>query len=211
MTYLFTRSVRASGNLVESMAWSARITEKVNQIAEQTFELWRPVMSPQINTLTWVTVVDDLAALTATEEKLMADGGYLELVQEGSKFNDGTGVDDQLVSFVHLDVDGAESAQYASVVKATLAPGHFVDGVTLGVEIAQRVKALTGRATSFGQAATGVYGEVGWISTYDSIEQLQAAEQAISSDAEFVALLDERASQAYQPGTASQMITRKVM
>ena len=76
------------------MSWSARITEKVNQIAEQKFELWTPIMSPQINTLAWAAVVDDLAALTATDEKLMADSGYLDLVAEGNKFNAGSGVDD---------------------------------------------------------------------------------------------------------------------
>jgi len=211
MPYLFTRSLRVSGSLVDSMSWSARITEKVNQIAEQTFALWTPVMSPQLNTFTWAAVVDDLAALMATDEKLMADNGFLELVAEGSKFNTSGGVDDQLVSFVHLDTDGAETAEYAAIVRATLAPGSFVEGVTLGVEIAQRAKAITGHATSFGQATTGAYGEVGWISVYDSIEQLQAAEEKVNSDAEFIALIDERASTAYLAGTATQSISRKIM
>jgi hypothetical protein len=211
MPYLFTRSLRVSGSLVDSMSWSTRITEKVNQIAEQTFALWTPVLSPQINRLTWATVVEDLAALTATDEKLMADGAFLELVAEGSKYNTSGEVDDQLVSFVHLDPEGSESAEYVAIVRATLAPGSFVEGVTLGVEIAQRAKAVTGHATSFGQATTGTYGEVGWMTLYDTIEQLQAAEEKINADAEFVALLDGRASKAYLAGSATQSISRKVM
>ena len=211
MSYLFTRSVRVSGNLVDAMAWSAKITEKVNQIAEIPISLWQPVMSPQINTLTWVAVVDDLAALTATDEKLMADGTYLDLMVEGAKFNAGSGVDDQLALLVHADPDGGDSAQFATTVRAVVAPGSFVDGITLGVEIAQRAKAITGRPVSFGQSTTGVYGEVAWISLYDSIEQVQAASEALGSDAEFAKLLDAKASKAYLPGQATQTISRKVM
>jgi hypothetical protein len=211
MPYLFTRSLRVSGSLVDSMSWSTRITEKVNQIAEQTFALWTPVMSPQVNRLTWAAVVQDLAALTATDEKLMADSGFLELLAEGSRYNTSGEVDDQLVSYIHLDTDGSDKAEYAAIVRAVLAPGSFVDGVTLGVEIAQRAKAVTGHGTSFGQATTGTYGEVGWMTLYDSIEQLQAAEEKINADTEFIELVDQRASRAYLPGSATQSISRKIM
>ena len=211
MPYLFTRSIRVSGSLLDSMSWSARMTEKVNQIAEIQVSLWTPVMSPQINTLTWTAVVTDLAALTTTDEKLMADSGYHDLAAEGAKFNAGSGVDDQLIQYVHADRDGAETAQYATTVRAILAPGSFREGIALGVEIAQRARAISGRPTSFGTAATGVYGEVGWITLYDSIEQVQAAEEAINSNEDFLELLDTKANKAYLPGEARQLISRKVM
>ena len=211
MTYLFSRSLRVSGNLVDSMSWSARITEKVNQIAEQKFELWTPIMSPQINTLAWTTTVDDLAALTATDEKLMADTAYLELVQEGSKFNAGSGVDDSLDELVHMDPSAGESASFASVVTAILAPGSFVEGVMLGVEIAQRAAAATGRPVLFTRASTGVYGQVSWIGLYDSIEQVQASDAALNADLDFAKLVDEKASKAYLAGHTTQTLARKVM
>lgn len=211
MPYLFTRSMRVSGNLVESMGWSARITEKVNQIAEIQVSLWTPIMSPQINTLIWAAMVDDLAALTATDEKLMADSGYLDLVTEGSKYNAGTGVDDQLVQLVHADPQAGESAQFVATVRAIVAPGSFVEGITLGVEIAEKAKAITGIPTAFGQAVTGTYGEVAWYTLYDSIEQVQEAEGKINSDPGFVELLDQRAAKAYLAGRATQELARKVM
>ena len=211
MPYLFTRSIRVSGSLLDSMSWSARMTEKVNQIAEIQVSLWTPVMSPQINTLTWTAVVTDLAALTTTDEKLMADSGYHDLAAEGAKFNAGSGVDDQLIQYVHADRDGAETAQYAATVRAVLAPGSFREGIALGVEIAQRAKAIGGRPTSFGISSTGVYGEVGWITLCDSIEQLQASEEAVNANEEFLELLDTKASKAYLPGEARQLISRKVM
>lgn len=211
MTYLFTRSLQlAPGKMLDSMAWSVKITEKVNAISDTPVAMWTPVMSPDIGRLTWTAVVDDLATLTSMEEKLMADPGYLELVEEGARYNSGAGVTDGLISYVHADRDGVATAQFSSVVRAVLAPGAAVSGITLGVEIAQRAKAITGRPTSFGASQTGTYGEVGWIALYDSIDQVQAASEALSADAEWAAMLDEKASKAYLAGHSAQFINRKV-
>ena len=211
MTYLFTRSVElAPGNLLDSMAWSVKITEKVNSISETPVALWTPVMSPDIGRLTWTAVVEELSSLTAMEEKLLADPGYLELVEEGARYNSGAGVTDGLIRYVHADRDGVATAQYSTVVQAVLAPGAAVSGTVLGVEIAQRAKAITGRPTSFGASQTGAYGQVGWIALYDTIDQVQAAGEALAADADFAALLDEKASKAYLAGVSNQFINRKV-
>ncbi|MGK2949907.1 MAG: hypothetical protein ACSLFP_15150 [Acidimicrobiales bacterium] len=211
MTYLFTRSLQlAPGNLLDSMAWSVKMTEKVNAISDTPVALWTPVMSPDIGRLTWTAVVEDLAAMTTMEEKLMADPGYLELVEEGARYNSGAGVTDGLIRYVHADRDGVATAQFSSVVRAVLAPGAAVSGMVLGVEIAQRAKAVTGRPTSFGASQTGTYGEVGWIALYDSIDQVQAASEALAADAEWASMLDDKAGKAYLAGHSTQLINRKV-
>ena len=113
--------------------------------------------------------------------------------------------------FVHADPDGASATpQFASVVQAVLAPGHTVTGIELGVEIAQRAKAITGRPTSFGASVTGTYGGVGWISLYDSMDQVQQANEALAADADFAALLDAKASAAYLAGASTQTLHRKI-
>jgi hypothetical protein len=211
MPYLFSRSARlGSGNVPAAMAWAVKMTEKVNAIAETPIALWSTVMSPELGRLTWTTVVDDLAVLTATDEKLMADGGYHELAAQGAQYDSGSGMDDGLVRFVHADRDGVDGASYATIVRAVLAPGSSVKGVELGVEIAKRAKAITGRPTSFVASQTGVYGGVGWIALYESIDQVQAASEALAADAAFGKLLDEKASKAYLAGQSTQTISRKL-
>ena len=211
MTYLFTRSVQlAPGNLLDSMAWSVKITEKVNAISETPVALWTQVMSPDIGRLTWTAVVEELSSLTAMEEKLMADPGYLSVVEEGARYQSGSGVTDGLISYLHADRDGGATAQYSTVVQAVLAPGSAVSGTVLGVEIAQRAKAITGRPTSFGASQTGTYGQVGWITLYDTIDQVQAASEALAADADFATMLDEKASEAYLAEASHQFINRKV-
>ena len=211
MPYLFSRSARlAPGNIPAAMAWAVQMTEKVNAIAETRVSLWSTVMSPELGQLSWTTVVDDLAVLTATDEKLMADSGYHDLAAQGAEFDSGNGIQDGLVRYVHADRDGIATAQYATLVRAVLAPGSSVKGIELGVRLAQQAKAITGRPTSFGASQTGVYGEVGWIALYDSIDQVQAAGEALSADASFSKLLDERASKAYLAGRSTQTISRKI-
>lgn len=211
MPYLFTRSARlAPGNVSEAMSWAVKMTEKVNAIAETRVSLWSTVMSPEVGRLTWSTIVDDLAVLTTTDEKLMSDSSYHDLAAQGTEFSSDTGIEDGLVRFVHADPDGVVTATYATLVRAVLAPGASVKGIELGVRLAQQAKAVTGRPTSFGASQTGVYGEVGWISLYDSIEQVQAAAEALAADADFATTLDEEASKAYLAGHSTQTISRKI-
>src|SRR3954454_5381271 len=170
MAYLFSRRGRlAPGNVLDAMTWAAKVTEKVNAISEVPVTLWTTEFSPQVGTLSWTTVVEDLSQMRTLDTKLMADSGYLSLVEEGAGYTTDAGLDDGIVDLVHADPD-AVTGEYASVVQATIAPGSFVRGIEVGVEIAERAKAVTGQATAFGTSQTGVYGEVGWIVLYDSAD-----------------------------------------
>jgi hypothetical protein len=209
--YLFSRSARlAPGRMAEAMTWALNITEKANQISEVPVTLWSRVFSPGVGTLVWTAILEDLAALEATDTKLMADSGYLQLLDQGAAFASGDPVDDQLVSLVVTDRAPEGSPTYASVVQTVLTGGAMAKGIELGAEIAQRVKAITGCRCSFAVAATGQFGGVEWITGYGSIEELERAQQAIQADAGFNKLLDEKASQVYLRGTTTQTVYRKL-
>lgn len=212
MPYLFNRSMKlAPGNTLDSIAWAIKITEKVNSASGPEFRLWRRVLGPDAGTLGWAAVVNDIAELTAVEEKLMADGSYIELVEEGTRFGIASdGFDDALGRLVHVDPDGLDTAQYANITTTALAPGMAATGVALGVELAQRIKAITGRPTSFGTSVTGRFGEVAFFMLSDTIEQVQAASEALAADADWVAIMDERASAAFVPEASERMITRRI-
>ena len=211
--YLFSRSARLGpGNLREAMAWSVDMTEKVNQVSELDVSLWSTAFSPGLGTLVWTARVDDLAVLEATDAKLIADDGYHSLVEKGVKFASGDAIDDALIQLVHADPDAATSApQYASVVRSVLTPGSSTRGIEFGIEIAQRAKKITGRPISFGVAATGPYGGVDWISLYDSVEQLQKAQEATTADADFTKFVDSEAGKLYLSGVTVQTVYRKIV
>jgi hypothetical protein len=210
--YLFTRSVRIRlGHLQESTAWSLKLTEKVNQVTAIGAGLWTPAFSPGLGSLVWAILVEDLAALEASDAKLMADPEYVSLLERGGEFAVDRPVDDALWQLVHHDPDAAGAQlRYVNVIRAVLAPGHAVKGVSLGVEIAQRSKAITGRPTSFAVAETGRYGWVEWMVLAESVEQVQQAQTALGAATDFAQLVDRANGTAYQAG-ATQAIYRRVV
>ncbi len=210
--YMFSRTARlAPGNIEKSMAWAAQITEKVNQVTELNASLWARVFSPGSGTLVWTASVEDLGGLEASQAKMMADAGYLSLVDEGARLGSGDPVDDALLHVLYAAPAVADAqAQYATRVQGTLAPGSFVRGMELGVEIAQRAGRVTGCPTAFGVATTGAYGSVAFMTAYSSVEQLQQAREALAADADFAQLLDREASQVYQ-ANALQITYRRII
>jgi hypothetical protein len=210
--YLFSRIARlAPGRLREATDWSMRITEKLNQISETKFTLWTTVFSPGVGTLAWTTLVDQLSILDSTETKLMADDGYVALADEGAEFSSAGAIDDHVVHAVFTDPDTPGDPQaFATVTQAMPAPGANARAVEVGIQIAQRAKSITGCPTSFGIAVTGPYGAVTWITGCDSVDQLQRAQEATASDAEFAKLVDADASKVFLPG-AVQTVYRKII
>jgi hypothetical protein len=210
--YLFSRRLRlAPGSQIKGVDWAARMTEKVNAIAETEVALWSPRFSPNVAALSWTTVVEDLSQLEATEAKLAADSGYLALVEEGGALVSGQDFDDGLVELIHADPDAADvTAEYVAVVTAVASVGQQVKSVEVGIEIAALAKEVSGAPTSFGRALTGSYGQVGWFTLYPSIDALQQAEAAIGASEEFIQLIDAKAGPVYQQGSGEQTIWRKL-
>jgi hypothetical protein len=210
--YIFTRSARlAPGNLRDSTAWALSVTEKVNQVSEAPFHLWSTVNSPGVGTLSWAATIEDLEVLEATDAKLMADDGYHSLVEKGAKHLSADALNDSLIRLIVADAEASVTeTHFVSVNQAVLAPGHSVRGIEVGIEIAQRAKKSVGRPVSFGASATGEYGTVGWIGYYDSVQQLQTAQEALAADTDFAKYLDKEASQVYLSNRSSVTWYRKV-
>ena len=210
--YLFSRSARlAPGRTRDAMEWSFGMAEKVNQIIELDVSLWTPMFSAGVGTMIFSAFAPDLEALETAQSKLMADEGYLAEVDRGATFSNGIGPDDTLLQLVHGDIDPTRSPQYAAVVTSQLAPGRLASGTAVGVEIAQRVEEITGIPTGFGIGATGPYGGVAWITGYESLQQLESAEQATNSDPEFVQLVDGKGAESFVSHATTQTILRRLV
>ena len=210
--YLYSTSARSgAANPAKVMEWAVSMTEKINQISSVPTSLWMAAMSPAMGTMAWTSVISDLAVIEETEAKLAADPGYMDLVDQATTLLSTDAADQRLMQLVHADPDSAGiNAQYASTVSATLAPGSMVSGIELGVEVAQQVKKISGQPTSFAVSVTGDYGAVMWVSLAETIQQLQAGNEAVNADTAFAKMVDQKASKAYLPGT-TESISRKIV
>jgi len=209
---MFARSARLGpGSAHEEQAWAIAITEKVNQISESMYSLWTPFASPGVNTLFWTTVVEDLATLEATNDKILADSGYHMLLEQGARYTTGDAINDTLLQIVDAEgMDPARPPAYVATVDAVIATGAAAKGLEVGLEITTRARKITGAPVTFCVGATGTYGHVAWHTSFDSITELQRGQEAISLDADFMQYLDKSTVGVYQPA-ATQNVYRRVM
>ena len=208
--YIFTRTAQlAPGKTRAAMAWAVGITEQVNKVTELDVSLWTPVFSRAIGRLVWSTIVESLTQLEAAEAKLLAEDRYITEVDRGAEFTT-DGIDDALASLVRFNPDPNRRPQYVAVVDATVAPGSFGRAIEVGVEIADRATRVSGLETTFAAGVTGAYGGVVWITGATSLDELQAGENAINGDQDFVAYLDREAANVFLPGSSEQTILRRI-
>lgn len=211
--YLFSRRIRiAPGNTRASMEWAIKQTELVNQITGLPVSLYSQVFSPEVGTLYYSTFVPDLMTLEAANDKLTVDEGLASATDKGAAFLVG-GADDTVAQIVHGTPDPSRSIEYVSVVSTVCAAGNFKRGLEVGVEITDRAAKATGTPGLFASMVTGNYGTVGWITAFESIQALEAGEQALAADASFLEFIDKEASTAFsdQAGSTTQLVLRKIV
>lgn len=208
--YLYTRRVQLGlGHQQDGMEWAVDITAKVNQITSLNVGLWGTMMSPAVGQLAFGCAVETLADIEDAEAKLLVDPMYLDAVQRGTSLITGA-VDDECAQYLVGDGELPFDPTHLAVVRSALANGCFADGVTAGIEIAEKAKALSGLPTAFLLSTTGTYGGVGWITSATSLADLEKGEQTINANPEFVTLVD-RHSTNYLPGATTQTLWRRIV
>lgn len=216
--YLFIRRARLrAGGINESMAWATGITERAHQVTGLRISLFTGVFGPGVGTVAWSALVPDLETLETANDKLNADPGYLEEASRGQQFAP-EGADDRLRQYVHpqltmAEMAGAPTPMYITVVSSVCVAGGFARGMELGVQLAQRAEEITGVPTSFLVDSTGMFGGVSWSSGYPDIRSLQAAEGALATDTEWLAMIDREAKGVYSddPSLTTQLIWRRII
>jgi len=211
--YLFSRRARlAPGNTRASMTWASGITEKANQITGLNIGLFSLVYSPEVGTLTWSAFVPDLATLEAANDKLLADDSYVSMLDEGAKYASGS-ADDVLLQIVSGEPDPSRQVEYATTVQAVCANGSVTRGMELGVEIAQRAEKAMGVPVMFASAASGVYGGVIWLTGYENVQALEAAQQKLATDTKFGEFVDKSVRGVYQESALDtrQLVYRRIV
>ena len=206
--YLFSRSTRIGSP--EGLAWAVTMTEHAKRASGLDIGLWGQVWSPEFGRITWTGFVPDLATLAAAGDKMNADAKMAADAAKGAEHTTG-GIDDALYNIVHGDLDpNAPQAEYVTSVAAVCASGQLAKAMAAGVDIAQRAEKITGAPTMFASNVTGVYGGVGWLTGFETIEALEAANQAMATDADWVMEVDKVGSVfSSDAGATTQLIYRR--
>ena len=186
----------------------AEVTDKARRESGLDIHAWMSTMSPDLGTVVWATMAEDLVHLEQANDKLGASESFLDLTERGAELFAGP-LSDGLSQVVSGEVDPAAPVpSYATSARAVAANGHLRAAIEGGVEIAEAATRITGVPTMFAVSSTGPYGGCAWNSGFSDIGQLEQAEAALMADAGWIDLID-RCGPNYAPG-ASQAIYRLV-
>jgi hypothetical protein len=209
--YLFNRRTRlVGGNGTAGIEWATATAAKVTELTGQEIQLWATVYSPGFGTISWTSWFNDLSALEKVGDTLNADASMRKLTDQSAKHTIG-GLDDAIFQPIYGAPDPTRQIQYVSGVTAVAAPGAIERAMSIGVEIAQKVEAVTGKGCIFARALTGAYASVGWLTAYEDIAAFEAAGDAIAADASLMKLVDSSAGcYVEDPSITQQTIYRRI-
>lgn len=206
---LFTRQATlARDQIQDGMAYAVEIAQYVSKKTGLEVNTWTTVYGGQLGSVSWSARVDSQAAMGAATDILAADSGFQERVAANSHRFDGP-LEDSIGEFVAFSGDGGPVRQYASIATAQCAGGKIADAMAWGVDVMQHVAKSTG---SDGALVRGIYGPFAtlvWISLYDTLEEVDAADRATSSDPTYLERLDQ-GGDLFLPGSASQRLIRRL-
>lgn len=209
--YLFSRTTRLSaGHGTAGIDWAVSVAAKVAELTGHQVEVWATVYSPGFGTIGWTAWFDSMAALEAMGDQLTLDAAYNDLANRGAELTDGT-FDDGLVQVIHGTPDPERNVQYVVGTQALVAAGAFERAMGVSIGLVDHGQEVTGIGGLFGRALTGDYGAVGFLTGYESVAEMEHANDQLGADPAWLQMIDAtKGCFVEAPGATSTTIYRKV-
>lgn len=207
--YLFVRRARLGlGSTRDSIHWATDILERANSVTNLGLELYAQVWSPEVGDLAWTAWAEDLRTLEQANDKLMADDGYIELLDQAARYCIAPPADG-LSQIVHGSPEPGNA--YVSVTGSACTNGRLTEGFAAGIRLAEAATALSGHETMVTAGVTGPYGAISWLSGAPDVATLEEGNRKVNGDPSFLRLVDETSpSFTDDPFATQQMIYRKL-
>ncbi len=210
--YLFVRRARlAGGQTRASMMWAEEITERVNQVTDLGFTLHAQVFSADVGELVWAAAVPDLSTLEKGVEKLQVDDFYIAEQDRGHSFMLGP-PSDVLQNVLYGEMAEMPVGGYTLATTSVCAEGRMTDAVTAAIAVADRVNEITGSMPTVSIATTGPYGGITWSSAFPGMPSMEAANEAMAADAEWIPFVDTTTAGLFttDPTVTTQAMYRRI-
>lgn len=185
--YLFSRKAHIA--TAAGVVWAIEIAAVAGEASGNPVQLWAPTLSPGFGTANWTSWWPDLATLQAGFERLQTDAAYNAMAEQGRDHIDG-GIDDALFQPIYGAPDPDSGANFVLSASAVCGGGNFARSMTAGIEIAQKADAITGASSMFVRAVTGPNSSVGWLTGYEDLAAMEAANDKMAADPEWLTFLD---------------------
>ena len=205
--YLFSRStIAALGRQFDAIPAALEVAALVKRITEMDVNVFTVRFGAPMGTIMWSARSESLAELQALTDKMMADKAYLEKVESM------TGLfmapaEDRYARIV--TGPGEATSKYDGVTRAAMANGKFADAMALGVEAAEYIGKSRNCPSAFLKAAYGGFGDVTWVTGFDSMEEVDAFDDWQMTDEGYHKIVD-RAGDLFVENTGHTSLIEKL-
>ncbi len=172
--------------------------------------LWSGMFGGPVGTFVYATRVAGVGEVQAMMAEIGGDSTYLEKAAAGADLVAAPS-EDSLAVPIHGEL-GEESppvGAVAQITTATIANGRYAEGFAWGVEMAQHGSSVTGIPTMFLANRFGAFGAVTWIGVSADGASVDAANDALWSDAEYMQRLGA-AGDLFAEGSGHQALVTRI-
>jgi hypothetical protein len=141
---LFSRIATLTGSPRRALPWAVEITQYVNTHGSIPVTLWAGNFGYPLGTVIWSAAVESQAALEAATAPLLADPGYLDLLDAAADLITTPGYD--VLREVLYGAPGEPPAvgSVLNITVATAVVDRMADALGWAVEVAQHVESVVG-------------------------------------------------------------------
>ncbi len=171
--YIFSRSTIASlGRELDAMPAAVGIAEIVTKVTGHELNVFVARFGAPQGSVMWSARTESMVELQGITDKLMADAGYLEMIESMQGLFMAP-ADDRLGRVLTAPIQGAPS-KYYGVTRAAMANGKQAEAIAFGIKTAEYIGKAIGTQAAFTKAAYGGFNDVTWITGFDTEADIDA-------------------------------------
>ena len=178
--HVFNRTRITNPNSVaQAKAFAVEIGQMASTITGRPITPFQNMFGGTPGAIAWSTPLADLADLGDHEAKLSADPGYQKKLADGAGLWIGN-AEDRLIQLVSNGLTSSTHLLYGSLM-AVARTDKFADAVVFGVQMQEYLQ-NAGFPGCFGVSSFSAYGEVGWLTGFDSLADVDRLGAFVMSD-----------------------------
>jgi hypothetical protein len=183
---LFTRLATLGGSPRKTMPWAVGITEYVNAHGTLPVTCWATTFGRPLGTVAWSSMAESQSALAGNMGSLVADSGYLDLIDAAAEFVTTPGEDILRELVYGTPGDPAQLGAVVNVTTATAIVDRMAEAVGWAVEIAQHVESVIGTPVGVFTDVFGTLGGIAWIGISADVAASDASRAKLNADSDYL-------------------------
>jgi hypothetical protein len=188
--YIFSRStIAALGRQFDAIPAAVGVAQMVTKVTGHEVNVFAARFGAPQGSVMWSARTESMAELQGITDKLMADAGYLEMLEAMNGLFMAP-AEDRLSRVLTAPIEGATS-KYYGVTRAAMANGKQADAIAFGIKTAEYIGTSLGTTSAFTKSAYGGFNDVSWIVAFDTEADVDAFDDWQMTDSGYHDIVDE--------------------